>query len=759
MPLRVGGLLRHTRRSRILAGSAATIAVTAAVITGLVISSGGNNTPAAAPTTIPVPGSSIQSSPPAPPTTAAATATTVAPPAVPAAFDALPAPITATPATWMWSGPVGTVLAADTVTGDGTVIAVITDANGAATAVGIRDGTEIWRHPLPVRPDKQLQPFSPTIIADGDTAIVAYDLEGAQADQGPSDLGLTSLNASDGTERWSQRIENASPIGLQHGPGHIVIINAVLVDDSQTAAIDATDGHFLWNRDTAQIIGSPTAIRADRVVISYWRDNETDVVDMSTGQRLIKVDGQDSALAEPVLYTMTGDFACDPKCILQGNDATSGTTLWQAPDQTGYLLGVTADGDALLATTDAAGADQVGAVDATGTPRWTTPGCADSIELTSLDAGTLIYCPNGLTLHDNGTGTTTQQIPYDANSANALAADRTLYTVVQQHVTAIALGANIGALWSVDLPAGFTPTSAADTPFFFSPAFSHVANAFDHRLVIRGHVAGGGPALAMLTDLAFTPPVQPVQTLTEITGGANVAGHVGPYTMPDGTSVLVVAHGDPTALSDTPADVELAVERADGWHIVQTIEFGSVGVPVEVGDVTGDGRTEIDIPSPTPIGGKSTETLYRIDDNGPTLIAIPFVIDGQGPGAETNALHITAVSVDHVTALVNLCNPTCELAPATTMTFVLDRTGTWSLRATQPLPPPVVRPTVCIRSNIDFAALRAAPDLAAGLLAQIPPGTCGVILADTTTVQGNGFAWYHVQWNGIDGWTAKSNTA
>ena len=212
-----------------------------------------------------------------------------------------------------------------TAAADGIVVVVIVDANGAATAVGLRDGTELWRHPFPARTDNQPTPFPPSIIAAGDSVIVGYDLEGAQADQGPSDLGLTSLNAVDGSERWSQRLENASPFGLEHGPGNIIIVNAALVDDSQTAAIDSTDGHFLWDRDTANVIGSPTAVRDDRVVVTYWRDNATNVVDIQTGQVLYKVDGQASALAEPILYTMTGGFGCDsPACILQGNDATIG---------------------------------------------------------------------------------------------------------------------------------------------------------------------------------------------------------------------------------------------------------------------------------------------------------------------------------------------------------------------------------------------------------------------------------------------------
>jgi hypothetical protein len=273
------------------------------------------------------------------------------------------------------------------------------------------------------------------------------------------------------------------------------------------------------------------------------------------------------------------------------------------------LLGATADGAAIVSNADPSnpnGAWQLSAIDATGVPRWAIPGCRGGGSPVSTDdtAGVLINCTIALVLYDDRTGAIIEQVPYSDTSSNAIAADETLYTIVQSQATATTLGAGGVELWSAGLPAGFAvlPTD----PNFF--ADHSAATAFDHRLLIRGSTTDGRPALAVLTDLAFTPPpAQPVPTQT------------------------------------TPPPTTLTV------------------------------------PAPTTV------------------------------------------------------------APTT--------------------PPAPSAPTVCIRPNIDFAAVRDVPNVNGNLLAQIPPGTCGVVLVDTATVQGNGFAWYHVQWNGVDGWTAKSNTA
>ena len=361
-------------------------------------------------------------------------------------------------------------------------------------------------------------------------------------------------------------------------------------------------------------------------------------------------------------------------------------------------------------------------------------GCGGLV--TSYDVGTLIYCTDGLTLHDNQTGANSPTTRLRPDRVECVGRERDpVHGRSTDKQPQRRSDRTRGQLWSVGLPAGFTASSSfADDPFF-NPVSGHVAAAFDHRLLIGGHVAGGRPALVVLTDLPFTPPVQPVLTLDDITSSPDVAGFVGPYTMPDGAKVVVLARGDQTGLTDSGGTVELAVERADGWHIEQVIDQPTVSNPVEVGDLTGDGLSEIVVTSPAPTGGKSWDYLYRLDANGPKLIEIPFVLGELGPDVSPTMLQITAVSPDHVTATIVQCKPNCAEDPGLAADFVLDRTGTWSLHPTQPAPPATPSAqTVCIRSNIDFAALRAAPDLAADLLAQIPPGSCDVTLVDRQPV-------------------------
>lgn len=64
---------------------------------------------------------------------------------------------------------------------------------------------------------------------------------------------------------------------------------------------------------------------------------------------------------------------------------------------------------------------------------------------------------------------------------------------------------------------------------------------------------------------------------------------------------------------------------------------------------------------------------------------------------------------------------------------------------------------VCIRADIDFAALRSEPNLDAELLVEMPAGSCRGVYFSDAIASGNGFDWYQLRWNGIDGWVAASN--
>lgn len=486
--LRARSSLQRIKGLRLIAVGGAAVSI-AALVAGLVVFNTRNTSRTAAPTTTV-----------SPPTSAVASSPTTASP-TPAPFDpnALPRPITTTPDAKVWTAPAGMTVADSTVAGD-VVVVVLTDLYGTATAVGLRDGVEVWRHPLPAVTGMTIGTLASVITTD-DAVIVAYNF--GQTLTTPGGLGLTSLGAVDGTERWSQRLDFAGSFKLLHGPGNIIVVGATLLEDAQPAAIDSTDGHLLWDINTAHVVGSVIDVRNDRVVVANGRGNVSNVVDIHSGQVLFKTDGQAARLAEPVLYTMNGGLRCeDPDCVLEGHDASTGAIVWHDPDQTGALLGVSRDGDAIVHTyKNGSNADvHLTAIRSDGTTRWTAPPCGGG-EVAATDAGILMYCreKNSLVLYDNATGAEVQTIHYETTSSNALAADGTVYTVVGPNVTATTLGADGTALWSAPLPSGFAPYGPLNKLDY---QVDSAARAFDHVLLIKGRAADGRAALVVLTERA-----------------------------------------------------------------------------------------------------------------------------------------------------------------------------------------------------------------------------------------------------------------
>ena len=173
-----------------------------------------------------------------------------------------------------------------------------------------------------------------------------------------------------------------------------------------------------------------------------------------------------------------------------------------------------------------------------------------------------------------------------------------------------------------------------------------------------------------------------------------------------------------------------------------------------------------------PVAGATTTNRWR----QPRVLAIAGVTvallliggivaatsGGNDSTASTNGLTVSASSVvpattqssaqttDSLTTSPSSTNPTStsptSTSPATTAVVVTEA---------QPLPADPTR-TFCVRANIDNAALHAAPGLSAKQIAAIPAGDCTTILLDNAPTSAGNIDWYHVQWNGIDGWTATS---
>ena len=177
------------------------------------------------------------------------------------------------------------------------------DDVGATIAVGLRDGHRDVAAADPSRSDASRRPTNQTswwsvglpLLPPGSTA----------QNRG----GTRTWDLSDSTCRMRTAVvathRLGGTVGALPGPRRHRRHPGARVDDTQAAAIDAVDGRILWDRSTTERTGSVTAIRDDRVVLTDWRENETTVIDIVTGEVRYQVDGQDSRLAEPTLFTIT----------------------------------------------------------------------------------------------------------------------------------------------------------------------------------------------------------------------------------------------------------------------------------------------------------------------------------------------------------------------------------------------------------------------------------------------------------------------
>ncbi len=175
-----------------------------------------------------------------------------------------------------------------------------------------------------------------------------------------------------------------------------------------------------------------------------------------------------------------------------------------------------------------------------------------------------------------------------------------------------------------------------------------------------------------------TPP--PAGGLVGLTAQPDVSGYVGPIAMLDGTEVAVITRADVATMTGT---VELAVRRPQGWVVGQSfpIEGFVPDAPDGIGDLTGDGWTEIRVPLIASTGDKGWDRLYQIESQGPNLEEIPFDTTAlEAIGIFPTSLHIESVSVDHVATSIGTCTPSCAEDIRTPVEWYLDRSGSSILR-------------------------------------------------------------------------------
>jgi peptidoglycan hydrolase-like protein with peptidoglycan-binding domain len=206
-------------------------------------------------------------------------------------------------------------------------------------------------------------------------------------------------------------------------------------------------------------------------------------------------------------------------------------------------------------------------------------------------------------------------------------------------------------------------------------------------------VVGFGVADTTHADGTATPPAG---GLAALTAQPDVSGYVGPIALPDGTEVAVITRSDVATMTGV---VELAVGRQDGWVVGQSFPIDGFvpDAPDGIGDLTGDGRTEIRVPLIASTGGKGWDLLYQIDSHGPSLDEIPFDTTAlEATGVSPMSLHIDSLSVDHVATSIGTCTPSCAENIAMPVEWYLDHSGSSILRPVPPPPPPpVVDPLSC----------------------------------------------------------------
>jgi hypothetical protein len=123
--------------------------------------------------------------------------------------------------------------------------------------------------------------------------------------------------------------------------------------------------------------------------------------------------------------------------------------------------------------------------------------------------------------------------------------------------------------------------------------------------------------------------------------------------------------------------------------VEQVLDVGFPDAPVMVGDISGDGRTEIKVTMICSTGGKSWDVLYRIDSDGAKLVEIPYAENELEPilGGLPFSIIVQGADTSGVSTSVGTCTPTCAEDQRQEIHWRLDKSGSWILRPDAPAEP------------------------------------------------------------------------
>lgn len=226
-------------------------------------------------------------------------------------------------------GRVGVSIAADDTIA---VVPVVggTERGPQVVAFALADGTEVWRTEPLTR-----SPILGPVALDGDLAYVA-----------PYDGTVRALSLSDGSERWSSRLNAGVPLTAPVLTGDAIV---VADERGQVYLVDAATGERRWDHAANAVsFRSNPVVAGDAVLLGTLRDGLL-AFDLATGDLTARLSSPSSpvrglAVSDDVIVAVRGGteagmvaFATDPEGTLLAE--VSPTTPDAGVLVTGWLLG------------------------------------------------------------------------------------------------------------------------------------------------------------------------------------------------------------------------------------------------------------------------------------------------------------------------------------------------------------------------------------------------------------------------------------
>lgn len=187
--------------------------------------------------------------------------------------------------------------------------AVFTGGRDGLYALDPADGTELWS--IPVSPSNLAPAFVDEMLYFGGTR------------DGERVPLVAAIDATDGSERWSRRFQEAEFPPLS---SPAVVDGRVYAGvDRRLLAFDAEDGTEVWSVETGSRIASSPAVTDDTVYI-HGGANQIHALDRATGEKRWEAPGGQNPVSSPAVVGETLYIGIDNS--IASLDTADGTERW-----------------------------------------------------------------------------------------------------------------------------------------------------------------------------------------------------------------------------------------------------------------------------------------------------------------------------------------------------------------------------------------------------------------------------------------------